>query len=85
MWSKEETWELLEEEECLIADGFNEAVIGIVYGVQPSAVYSVKKIVDILMEDMSYEDAVEYFEYNVAGSYLGDKTPLYVYDIQEDV
>jgi hypothetical protein len=37
------------------------------------------------MEDMSYEDAVEHFEYNIAGSYVGEKTPVYVYDIQEDV
>tara|TARA_R100000654_G_scaffold40902_1_gene66997 strand:- start:3175 stop:3432 length:258 start_codon:yes stop_codon:yes gene_type:complete len=85
MFNKEETWQLLEDEECLIADGFNEAVIGIVYGIEPKAVYSVRKIVDILMKDMSYEDAVEHFEYNIAGSYVGEKTPLYVYDIQEDV
>ena len=86
MFSKEDTWQLLEDEECLIADGFNEAVIGIVYGGQPKAVYSVKKIIDILIEeDMSYEDAIEHFEYNIAGSYVGEKTPVYVYDIQEDV
>jgi len=85
MWSKEETFALLEDGECLTADGFDDAVIGIVYGAQPKAVYSVRKIVDILMEDMSYEDAVEHFEYNIAGSYVGEKTPLYVYDIQEDV
>ena len=34
---------------------------------------------------MSYEDAIEHFEYNIAGSYVGEKTPMYVYDIQEDV
>jgi hypothetical protein len=85
MFSKEDTWQLLEDEECLLADGFNDAVIGIVYGLEPKAVYSVRKIVDILMEDMSYEDAVEHFEYNIAGSYVGEKTPLYIYDIQEDV
>jgi len=85
MFSKEDTWQLLEDEECLIADGFDDAVIGILYGIEPKAVYSVRKIVDILMEDMSYEDAVEHFEYNIAGSYVGEKTPLYVYDIQEDV
>lgn len=85
MFSKEDTWQLLEDEECLTADGFDEAVIGIVYGLEPKAVYSVRKIVDILMEDMSHEDAVEHFEYNIAGSYLGEKTPLYVYDIQQDV
>ena len=85
MFSKEDTWQLLEDEECLLADGFNDAVIGIVYGLEPKAVYSVKKIVDILMEDMSYDDALEHFEYNIAGSYVGEKTPLYIYDIQEDV
>jgi len=85
MFSKEDTWQLLEDEECLTADGFDDAVIGILYGFEPKAVYSVRKIVDILMQDMSYEDAVEYFEYNIAGSYLGEKTPVYVYDIQEDV
>ena len=85
MFSKEDTWQLLEDEECLLADKIVDAVIGIIYGVEPKAVYSVRKIVDILMEDMSYEDAVEYFEYNIGGAYVGEKTPLYIYDIQEDV
>lgn len=84
MFSRENTWELLEEEECLTADGFDDAVIGISFGACPVAVYSVQKIIHILMEDMSHEDAVEYFEYNIAGSYLGEKTPIYVYDVQED-
>jgi hypothetical protein len=87
MFSKEETWALLEDEECLVADGFDEAVIGVVYGVEPKAVYSVQKIIDILIEEdeMDIADAIEHFEYNIAGSYLGEKTPIYVYDIQEDV
>tara|TARA_R110002020_G_scaffold130252_2_gene291488 strand:- start:363 stop:626 length:264 start_codon:yes stop_codon:yes gene_type:complete len=87
MFNKEETWALLEDEECLVADGFDEAVIGVVYGVEPKAVYSVQKIIDILIEEdeMDIADAIEHFEYNIAGSYLGEKTPIYVYDIQEDV
>ena len=87
MFSKEETWALLEDEECLVADGFDEAVIGVVYGVEPKAVYSVQKIIDILIEEdeMDIADAIEHFEYNIAGSYMGEKTPIYVYDIQEDV
>ena len=85
MFNREDTWALLEDEECMVADGFDEAVIGIVYGAQPKAVYSVRKIIDILMgEDMSYEDAIEHFEYNIAGSYVGEKTPIYVYDVQEN-
>ncbi len=87
MFNKEETWALLEDEECLVADGFDEAVIGVVYGVEPKAVYSVQKIIDILIEEdeMDIADAIEHFEYNIAGSYMGEKTPIYVYDIQEDV
>jgi len=86
MFSKEDTWSLLEDEECLTADGFDDAVIGISFGACPVAVYSVQKCIDILMEDdeMTREDAIEYFEYNMAGSYLGEKTPIFVYDVQED-
>lgn len=86
MFNREDTWALLEDEECLVADGFDEAVIGITFGADAVAVYSVQKIIDILTEDdeMSVDDAIEHFEYNIAGSYLGEKTPIYVYDVQEN-
>lgn len=86
MFSKEDTWALLEDEECLVADGFDDAVIGISFGANPVAVYSVQKIIDILVEgdEMDVSDAIEHFEYNIAGSYLGEKTPIYVYDVQEN-
>ena len=41
-------------------------------------VYSVDKIVDILSEDMTREEAVEYYEYNILGAYMGEMTPIYV-------
>ena len=87
MFSKEETFALLEDEEALIANGFDEAIIGITFGANMITVYSVKKIIDILMEEdeMSFSDAIEHFEYNIGGSYVGEKTPIFVYDIQEDV
>lgn len=86
MFSKEETWQLLEDEECLVADGFDRAVIGITFGSEAKTVYSVRKIIDVLVneEDMSVEDAIEHFEYNIAGSYMGEKTPIYVYDFDEE-
>lgn len=59
----------------MIADGFNEAVIGVC---GDKLVYSIKKIIEKLMEDMSEEDAWEYYSYNIEGSYVGEKTPLYV-------
>lgn len=87
MFSKEETFALLEDEEALIANGFDEAIIGITFGANMTTVYSVRKVIDILMEEdeMSFSDAIEHFEYNIAGSYMGEKTPIFVYDIQEDV
>ena len=29
---------------------------------------------------MTQEDAIEHFYYNVSGSYVGDKTPIWCYD-----
>ena len=85
MFDKKELWLHLEEYECLLADGFDDAVTGVTFGVVPRAVYSVNKCLDILVEEgMSMEEAVEHFEYNVAGSYVGEKTPVWVYDCQED-
>ena len=37
-------------------------------------------IVEILMEDMNAEDAIEYFEFNIKCAYVGEKTPIYCDD-----
>lgn len=29
-----------------------------------------------------HEDAMEHFYYNIAGSYMGEKTPIYVHDLE---
>ncbi len=63
----------------LIADGFDEAIIG-VDTKSERLIYSVSKCLTILCRDMSEEDALEYFEYNVSGAYMGDKTPIWCYD-----
>jgi len=59
----------------MIADGFDEAVIGVC---GDKLVYSIKKIIEKLMEDMSEEDAWDYYSYNIEGSDIGEQTPLYV-------
>tara|TARA_R110000751_G_scaffold122801_1_gene223425 strand:+ start:969 stop:1220 length:252 start_codon:yes stop_codon:yes gene_type:complete len=67
------------EEEILKADGFDDAVIGI--DTHMRLVYSVSKSLDILVKDgMIMEDAMEHFYYNVSGSYVGEKTPIWVED-----
>ena len=67
------------EDEFLIADGFNDAIIG-VDSDSMRLIYSVTKCVEILSKDMSEEEAVEYFDYNVRGSYVGEKTPIWCID-----
>ena len=65
----------------LKADGFDEAIIGIEES-SYRLIYSVEKCIDILeKQGMSIDEAVEYFEYNVSGSYFGEQTPIWCYDI----
>jgi len=67
------------EDEILKADGFDDAIIGI-DEFSMRLIYSVSKCIEILSRDMSEEDAVEYFDYNVKGSYVGEKTPIWCLD-----
>lgn len=67
------------DEEILKADGFDDAILG--YDeLSGRLIYSVKKCLDILEEDMSYEDALEHFSFNVSGAYVGEKTPIWCVD-----
>ena len=45
-----------------------------------SVAYDTNKCIKILMsrDKMSREEAIEYFEYNVAGAYVGDHTPSFI-------
>lgn len=67
------------EEEILVADGFNDAIIGIDEQTM-RLIYSVSKCIDILKKDMDEEEAVEYFNYNVKNAYFGEKTPIWCID-----
>jgi hypothetical protein len=75
----DEIIEQYEDETFLKADGFDEAIIG-VDETTMRLIYSVKKCIEILMRDMSEEDAMEYFSFNVSGSYVGEKTPIWCAD-----
>lgn len=73
----------------LKADGLDEAIIGqtTLWNVDGDVlVYSVDTIISILMnrDGLSYEEAFEFFEFNIQGSYVGDHTPLYVHTIDDE-
>jgi hypothetical protein len=67
------------EEDFLIADGFDDAIIGVDES-SMRLIYSVSKCILILRTYMNENDAIEYFEFNVKGSYVGEKTPIWCED-----
>jgi hypothetical protein len=66
--------------EALLADGLEDAIVG--YDTKGRVIYSVGSIIDILVErdGMSYEDASEHFSFNIECAYVGEHTPIYMYE-----
>jgi hypothetical protein len=69
-----------ENPKALYADGFDGALVGIARRCgQPSlAVYSRAKCIQILAKEMTQDEAEEYFEFNVGGSWVGENTPIFM-------
>tara|TARA_R110001592_G_scaffold179189_1_gene420657 strand:+ start:2632 stop:2883 length:252 start_codon:yes stop_codon:yes gene_type:complete len=79
---KEEILDIITEinPKALMADGFDDAILGITNrcGDDSLIAYDYDKCVKILQKEMSYEDAVEYMEFNIVGSYVGEGTPIFI-------
>lgn len=63
---------------------FDEAIIGVAQNAQGmvAVAYSEPKIIELLIrhDKMDPDEAVEWFQFNILGSYLGENTPLYIDD-----
>ena len=59
---------------------FDEAIIGVAerIGMEAVVAYDTDKIIEILSRDMTEEEAVEYFDFNIIGAYVGERTPIYI-------
>jgi hypothetical protein len=79
----EEILEYYPDETFLKADGLDEAVIGVQIGEPMRLIYSVTKIIEHLVteDEMELEDALEHFEFNIRGSYVGEQTPIWCDDM----
>jgi len=74
--------EIYKDLELLKADGFDDAILGVDQSNDPvRLIYSVKRCLDILEKDMSSEEAMEYFSFNIECAYVGEQTPLWCWDI----
>lgn len=75
--------ELVEEyaPEAKIMDGYDDCIIGICrrFGMDDVVLYDQNKVIDKLVKDdgMTYEEAMEYFDYNQIGAWVGDGTPAF--------
>jgi hypothetical protein len=79
----EEIIEIYPDEDFLFLDGFDDAIIG-VDEVNIKIIYDIDEIINILMrEEMTVGEAFEYYDYNIAGAYLGEKTPVFMRKIIE--
>lgn len=74
-----------DEEIILLPEGFDPAFLGVAYMPEVGeyiSFYSCEKCIDCLMRDeeykMSFSDALDYFEYNIRGSYVGIKSPVFL-------
>ena len=66
--------------EALLADGFEDAFMGIVQQFNRYlAVYDRDKCLNVLIErdGMTFTEAVEYFDFNVTGAWMGENTPAF--------
>lgn len=66
--------------EAKLADGFDDSILG--YDTKGRVIYSVNSILDTLVnrDGMNYDDAQEYFGFNIECAYIGEYTPIYMYE-----
>lgn len=87
---REKLVETTGDEDLLFMDGFDDCIIGAVqrFGMGCVVCYDYDKVIRRLMKlggrKTTYEDAVEYFEFNQIGAWLGEKTPCFLKVVKHD-
>lgn len=77
-------WVACQDPELLLLEGeeFDAAIVGVVscHGQEPRVVYDRELVIQVLMvnHDMDAEDAVEWFDHNIACAYVGEHTPAFL-------
>ena len=69
--------------EAIIYKGFDKAIVGIDTR-ELRVIYDEDLMIETLMKEMSYEEAIDYYEFNIASTYLGDNTPIILRELPEE-
>jgi hypothetical protein len=68
--------------DLLFLDGpeFDQAILGVAErpGGLCAVAYDVQRVLGILEQDMSSEEALEYFEFNISCAWVGEHTPIFI-------
>ena len=76
-----------EVEGAVVFDDCDAAIIGYggQHGMEPAIVYDYDLLVQILIEDgLTHEEAIEYVDYNIAGLWAGERTPVIMFRFLEE-
>lgn len=68
-------------QELLFLDGHDNAIIGVARQFNTESVaYNKNKVIEnlCLRGDMDHEEALEFFEFNIVGAYVGEHTPTFL-------
>lgn len=74
------------DDSIILADGFELAFLGCGYSFNNShAVYDMGICLEILMQrdGMTYDEAEEFFEYNVLGAFVSDRMPVFLVQMKD--
>tara|TARA_R100000808_G_C2118799_1_gene130628 strand:- start:401 stop:688 length:288 start_codon:yes stop_codon:yes gene_type:complete len=69
------------DSEAMLMDGYDDCIAGVLerFGMDQIIVYDKEKIIKRHMDDgMTHEEAIEYFEFNQLGAWVGDRTPAFI-------
>jgi hypothetical protein len=73
--------------DAFFCDGFDEAIIGMAerIGLGPVVAYDVEKMIEMMIsnDEMTYEEAYEYFDFNIKGAWVGDYTPIFITKLEQ--
>ena len=67
-------------DDVLLADGFDECIIGKNY-TDGRAVYSIERMIEVMIirDEMTMDESIEYFDFNIGTAYVGEMTPIYIW------
>ena len=68
-------------DDLMLMDNYDDCIVRISerFGCGSLVVYDLSKVLDKLVESgMTEEEAQEYYEYNMIGSYVGENTPSFI-------